>query len=84
MQNKEQLQQLKMNLDLKNTEAILSPEGNSIFSEGFILRKVSKFVTGTVEDAVVPIPVFFDVKTGKVLIKTLPKELQAEYEEQEG
>jgi len=81
MQNKEQL---KMNLDLKNTEAILSQDGNSVFQEGVVLRKVSKFIAGTAEDAIVPIPVFFDVKTGKVLISTLPKDLQTEYEEQEG
>ena len=45
-----------------------------------ILRKVSKFITGTSEDGIIPIPVFFDVKTGKVLVELLPKELRAEFE----
>ena len=44
-----------------------------------ILRKVSKFIAGTSEDAIMPIPVFYDVKTGKVLVEMLPKELREEY-----
>ena len=74
-------QQLNMNVDIKNTTAITSPDGNQVFSEGVILRKVSRFVTGTSEDGVIPIPVFYDVKTGKVLVELLPKELRAEFED---
>jgi hypothetical protein len=74
-------QQLSMNVDIKNTTAITSPDGNQVFSEGVILRKVSRFVTGTSEDGVIPIPVFYDVKTGKVLVELLPKELRAEFED---
>jgi hypothetical protein len=37
-----------------------------LFSEAYILRKVSKFVAGTSDDAILPIPVMYDVKTGKV------------------
>ena len=72
-------QDLKLNIDLKNTQPILSPEGNQVFSEGVILRKISRFVAGTDEDAVMPIPVFYDVQTGKVLIDTLPKDLREEF-----
>ena len=43
-----------------------------------ILRKVSKFVTGTSEDAIVPIPVFYDAETGTILEDTIPKELREE------
>ena len=75
-------QQLNMNVDIKNTTAIKSPDGNQVFSEGVILRKVSRFVTGTSEDGVIPIPVFYDVKSGKVLVELLPKELRAEFEDQ--
>ena len=75
-------QQLSMNVDIKNTTAIKSPDGNQVFSEGVILRKVSRFVTGTSEDGVIPIPVFYDVKSGKVLVELLPKELRAEFEDQ--
>jgi hypothetical protein len=74
-------QQLNINVDIKNSTAIKSPEGNQVFQEGVILRKVSKFITGTSEDGIIPIPVFFDVKSGKVLVELLPKELRAEFED---
>lgn len=73
--------QMNVNIDIKNTQPITSPEGNHVFQEGVILRKVSRFVTGTQEDGVIPVPVFFDVKTGKVLVELLPKELRAEFED---
>jgi hypothetical protein len=76
-------QDLKINIDLKNTTAVLSPEGNQVFAEGVILRKISRFVAGTTEDAVMPIPVFYDVQTGKVLVDTLPKELRAEFTDEQ-
>ena len=68
-------------VDITNTTKVESPDGNVVFNEGFILRKVSKFVTGQSEDGVIPIPVFYDVQTGKVLVETLPKELREDYEE---
>jgi hypothetical protein len=79
--SKQQAPQLNANIDIKNTTAITSPDGNQVFSEGVILRKVSRFVTGTSEDGVIPIPVFYDVKSGKVLVELLPKELRAEFED---
>jgi hypothetical protein len=75
-----QTQAPQMNIDLKNTTSILSKEGNQLFAEGVILRKVSKFVTGTSEDGIMPIPVFYDIKTGEILTETLPKELREEFE----
>jgi hypothetical protein len=68
-------------LTSKTLDPIASPEGNQVFSEGVILRKVSRFVTGTQEDGVIPIPCFYDVATGKVLVELLPKELRAEFED---
>jgi hypothetical protein len=73
---------MNLNIDIKNTRPITSPEGNQVFAEGVILRKVSRFVTGTQEDGVIPIPIFYDIKTGKVLVELLPKELRAEFEEE--
>lgn len=73
--------QMNVNIDIKNTTPITSPEGNQVFSEGVILRKVSRFISGTSEDGVIPVPVFYDVVTGKVLIELLPKELRAEFED---
>jgi hypothetical protein len=73
--------QMNVNIDIKNTTPITSPEGNQVFSEGVILRKVSRFVTGTSEDGIIPVPCFYDVKTGKILVELLPKELRAEFED---
>jgi hypothetical protein len=77
--SKQQPPQVNPNIDIKNTTAITSLDGNQVFSEGVILRKVSKFITGTSEDGVIPIPVFYDVITGKVLVELLPKELRDEF-----
>ena len=65
-----------MNFDLKNTQEVLTPSGDKVWQQGFVIRKVSKFITGTSEDAVMPIPVFYDPKTGEILQDTLPKELR--------
>lgn len=74
-------EQPRLNINLKNTEIVKSEDGNVVFAEGLILRKASKFMTGTAEDAIVPIPVFYDVTSGKILKETLPKDLQDEYNE---
>ena len=76
-----QEQQMQLNIDISQTIPIESEDGNQVFQEAVILRKASKFLVGTSEDAVIPIPVFIDVKTGKILTELLPKELREEYEE---
>ena len=73
-------EQVKMNVDIKQSTPMSSTDGNQVFQEAVVLRKLSKFLAGTSEDAVIPIPVFIDVKTGKILIDMLPKELKEEYE----
>jgi len=77
----ENQKQMKLNIDLKSAQTIYSPEGNCVFSEGVILKKISKFVAGTPEDAVIPIPVFYDIQTGNVLIEMLPKEFRQEFQD---
>ena len=72
-------QQPQMNLDLSKTTAIDTPSGGKIWQQGVILRKISKFITGTSEDAVIPIPVFYDPETNEILGDTLPRELREEY-----
>ena len=74
-------QQQRPNVDLKNTSAMNTPEGNPIWQQGVILRRVSKFVVGAEEDAVMPIPVFWDPSSGKILESTVPLELREEYKE---
>lgn len=75
----DQQQKMNINIDLKNTTSIETPEGNKVFQQGVLLRKVSKFVVGAEEDAVMPIPVFYDPQTGKILESTIPVELREEY-----
>jgi len=74
-------QQQGPQIDLKNTEPILNEEGGPLFLQGVILRKVSKFVTGTAEDGIMPIPVFYDPATLKVYQGSVPKDIREEYEE---
>jgi hypothetical protein len=69
------------NIDLSNTTPIESSTGRRVFQEGAILRKVSKFIIGSQEDAILPIPVMFDIETGEVVIEMLPKELREEMAE---
>jgi len=72
-------QQPQMNLDLSKTTPLETPSGGKIWHTGMVLRKVSKFITGTAEDAIVPITVFYDPKTNEILGDTLPQELREEY-----
>ena len=74
-------QQMNLNIDIKTTTPVISEDGNMVFQEGVVLRRISKFLTGTSEDGIIPVPVFFDVKSGKVLIDMLPKELREEFQE---
>lgn len=70
-----------LQIDITQSVPIKSEDGNQIFQEAMVLRKISKFLVGSNEDMVVPIPVMIDIKTGKILIEMLPKDLQEEYKE---
>ena len=72
-------QNLNINLDLSKTTPVEPSNGGKVWTQGVILRKVSKFVTGTHEDALIPIPVFYDAATGEICLDTLPKEIREEY-----
>jgi hypothetical protein len=69
-------------IDLNNTEGIKNSEGGSLFQSGIILRKISKFVAGTENDAIMPIPVFFDPTNGKILKDGIPLELRDELKDE--
>jgi len=75
-----QEQKMQMNVDIKQSTPITDDDGNQVFYEATVLRKISKFLTGTSEDAVIPIPVFV-TKEGKILTELLPREIREEYEE---
>jgi hypothetical protein len=71
------MDQMNMNIDLKNTESVEHKNGK-VWQQGFVIRKISKFVAGTAEDAYMPIPVFYDPASGEILEGTLPQELRDE------
>jgi len=74
------MQQQQQNIDLSKTTAVDLPSGGKIWQSGVILRRISKFVTGTSDDGLIPIPIFFDPETNEILEDTIPKELREEYE----
>lgn len=75
--NKDQITQPK--IDIRSAVTVFSPEGNCVFSEGVILKKVSKFIAGSPEDVIIPVPCFYDIVTKKVIIELLPREMQQEF-----
>jgi|TARA_R110000744_G_scaffold294198_1_gene404486 hypothetical protein len=78
----QQQQQAGPPIDLKNTSEVKNSEGGSVFQQGVVLRTVSKFITGTDEDALLPIPVFYDLKSGKILASSVPKDLREELKDE--
>ena len=74
-------QQQAPNIDFGATTSIDGFDGGKLFGQAFVLRKVSKFVVGGNEDAILPIPVFYDMETKKIITDSLPKELREEYKD---
>ena len=67
----------KLNISLDKTTPIVCDEcTNTIFQEGTLLRKASKILIGSHQDALVPIPVFVCSKCGNVNEEFLPAELR--------
>ena len=61
---------------LSNTTPIVCEEcGNQVFTEGTMLRRVSRILLGDSKDGVLPIPVFACSKCGHVNKEFLPKGL---------
>ena len=73
-----QQQQQGPPIDLKSTTEVKTFDGDILFQQGVVLRTVSKFVMGTEEDALLPIPVFYDPSSKKILKSSVPKELREE------
>ena len=69
-------------IDLKSTEGMKNSEGGSIFKSGVIFRRISKFVAGTDSDAIMPIPIFYDPTTNKILGEGVPVELRDELKDE--
>ena len=70
-------QQVQMNISLDKTTGITCDKcDNNIFIEGMLLRKASRCITGTAQDAMIPIPVFTCSKCGHVNEEFLPMQLR--------
>lgn len=66
-------EQMNVNISLdKTTELKCDKCDNPVFIEGVLLRKASRFLTGTAQDAMIPIPVFTCTKCGHVNDEFLP------------
>jgi hypothetical protein len=74
-------QQPKMNIDFKNSTSVEGFNGGKLFGQAVVIRKISKFLVGADEDALVPIPVFYDLETKKILVDSIPPELRDEYKD---
>ena len=74
-------QQPQMNIDLTNTTSVEGFNGGKLFGQGVVIRKVSKFVVGAAEDMLMPIPVFYDLESKKIIKDSLPKELREDYKD---
>jgi hypothetical protein len=71
--------QPELNIDFTTTTAVEGFDGGQLFGQAFILRKISKFIIGANEDALIPIPVFYDLESKKIIKDSLPPELREEY-----
>lgn len=66
-----------INLSLDKTSAVVCEEcGSHSFIEGTLLRRASRFLTGTSQDALIPIQVFVCSKCGHVNEEFLPTQLK--------
>jgi hypothetical protein len=71
--------QPEMNIDFTTTTPVEGFDGGQLFGQAFVLRKISKFLIGASEDALIPIPVFYDLESKKIIKDSLPPELRDEY-----
>ena len=70
-------QQMNLNITLDKTTPVTCDEcGGETFQEVVLLRKASRFVTGTPQDALIPIPAFACTKCGHVNEDLLPPQLR--------
>ena len=71
----------QLNIDFNNTTSVEGFDGGKLFGQAVIIRKISKFIVGADEDMLIPIPVFYDLDSRKILPDSLPKELRDEYKD---
>jgi hypothetical protein len=75
------MQNQSPNIDFKQTTPVEGFNGEKLFGQAVIIRKISKFLIGADEDALIPIPVFYDLESKKILTDSLPPEIREEYKD---
>jgi len=65
----------QINIDVAQTKAVVSSSGTRVFAKGVLLRKVSRFVTGSAEDTIIEIPIYYCVVTQEIMFDLLPPDL---------
>jgi len=76
----EQGQQLNIQLD-KTLPLVCENCGNDTFQEALFLRKVSKFLTASTKDSLLPIPTFTCARCHYVNNEFIPEPLKPQTEE---
>lgn len=72
-------EQMNLNITLDKTSPVSCDSCyNEVFTEGVMLRKASRFITGTAQDAMIPISVFTCNKCGHVNEEFLPMQLRSQ------
>ena len=78
-----QAQEQTIRINIKDTTSVVCDEcQNEVFIPAFILRKTSKFLTGSPMDTLHPFQILACSKCGHVNEDMLPEELQALKDEQ--
>lgn len=70
------MEQPQQRIDISKTTPVLTSTGSKIWVEGFILRKVSRFLTGGTSDSIIPVPIFYCPTTMEINREGLPKEME--------
>jgi uncharacterized Zn finger protein len=70
-------QQMNLNIGLDKTSPVSCHKcGSQVFQEGVLLRKASRLLTGTAQDALIPIQVFACMSCGNVNEDFLPLQMR--------
>ena len=76
-------QQMNLNIGLDKTTPLSCDKcGSQVFQEGVLLRKASRLLTGTAQDALIPIQVFACMACGNVNAEFLPIQMRQQTQSQ--
>jgi uncharacterized Zn finger protein len=76
-------QQMSLNIGLDKTSSVSCDKCNGqVFQEGVLLRKASRLLTGTAQDALIPIQVFACMNCGNVNEEFLPIQMRQQAQSQ--